>query len=127
MNNEIAFLTVEEVIEIHDDQIAQHGGTLGLRDKGTLESAVRMPQQGFGGKYLHNDLFDMAAAYAFHIAENQPFLDGNKRTGLVTALTFLAINGIVLKDPKKRLYSALMAVAGHQLDKSGLGDIFRDL
>jgi death-on-curing protein len=76
------FLTVEEVLVIHEDQIAAFGGTLGLRDHGSLESAVAVPQTSFGGEFLHRDVFEMSAAYAFHIAENQPFLDGNKRTAL---------------------------------------------
>lgn len=74
---------------IHDEQIEVYGGIHGIRDKGLLESAVMMPQASFGGEYLHNGLFEMSAAYAFHIAENQPFLDGNKRTALVAALVFL--------------------------------------
>lgn len=83
------FLTVEEVLLIHDEQIEVYGGIYGIRDKSLLESAVMMPQASFGGEYLHSGLFEMSAAYAFHIAENQPFLDGNKRTALVSALVFL--------------------------------------
>lgn len=87
------FLTVEEVLIIHDEQIEEYGGIHGIRDKGLLESAVMMAQASFGGEYLHQNLFEMAAAYAFHIAENQSFFDGNKRTALVSALVFLDING----------------------------------
>jgi len=82
------FLTLEEVIAIHDEEVEAFGGTLGIRDLNGLESAVAMPQASFGDQFLHRDIFEMAAAYAFHIAENQPFLDGNKRTGLAAALTF---------------------------------------
>ena len=77
------FLTLEDVLQIHKDQIEAYGGIRGIRDQGLLESAVMMPQATFGGEYLHQNLFEMASAYAFHIAENQPFLDGNKRTALV--------------------------------------------
>ena len=73
------FLTVKEVSVLHQDQIEVFGGIHGIRDEGLLESAVMTPQASFGGEYLHSDIFEMAAAYAFHIAENQPFLDGNKR------------------------------------------------
>ena len=89
MNPEPEFLTVEDVLQIHDEQLSAYGGATGIRDQGLLESAVAMPQASFGGAYLHEDLPHMAAAYAFHIAQNQPFLDGNKRTGLVAALVFL--------------------------------------
>ncbi len=88
------FLTVEEVIKFHADQLRLYGGTDGIRDLGVLESAVATPKASFGGGFLHKDLFSMAAAYAFHIAENQPFLDGNKRTGLNAALSFLGLNGL---------------------------------
>jgi death on curing protein len=82
------FLTVDDVLLIHDEQLEAYGGIQGIRDNGLLESAAMMPQASFGGEYLHQNLFEMAAAYAFHIAENQPFLDGNKRTALVSALVF---------------------------------------
>jgi death-on-curing protein len=82
------FLTVAEVLALHEIQLHDYGGLDGLRDKGLLESAVAMTQATFGGEFLHPDLFAMAAAYAFHIAENQPFIDGNKRAGLHAALVF---------------------------------------
>jgi death-on-curing protein len=88
---------------------------------------VAVPQAGFGGEYLHPSLFDMAAAYAFHIAESQPFVDGNKRAELGSALVFLSLNGIDLEDPEERLYEAMMAVASHSLDKNGLAALMRDL
>jgi len=72
------FLTLEDVLLIHDEQIEVYGGIQGIRDPGLLESAVMTAQASFGGEYLHQNIFEMAAAYAFHIAENQPFLDGNK-------------------------------------------------
>jgi len=75
------FLDVEDVLLIHEEQLALYGGAAGIRDAGLLESAVAMPRATAGGEYAHEGLFAMAAAYAFHIAQNQPFLDGNKRTG----------------------------------------------
>ena len=80
------FLTLEEVLEIHDDQINRYGGASGIRDFGLLESALAQPQTIFGGSLLHTDLFEMAAAYFFHIIQNHPFMDGNKRVGAVTGL-----------------------------------------
>ena len=70
------FLELEEVLELHERQIEAFGGTLGIRDQGLLESALAMPGATFGGQFVHESLFAMAAAYAFHIAQNQPFLDG---------------------------------------------------
>lgn len=69
----------------------------------------------------------MAAAYAFHIAENQPFLDGNKRTGLGAALVFLRINGFRVVDPEERLYEAMVAIAEHRMDNAGLAEVLRKL
>jgi death-on-curing protein len=74
------FLTVSEVLGLHSDQIREFGGAAGIRDQGLLESAVAQASTTYDGEYLHNGLFEMAAAYAFHIAASQPFLDGNKRT-----------------------------------------------
>jgi death-on-curing protein len=91
-----AFLEIEELLEIHPDQIARYGGASGLRDMGLLQSALAMPQAGSGGQYFHADVFEMAAAYLYHIAGNHPFVDGNKRVALAAALTFLALNGVAL-------------------------------
>lgn len=74
---EPTFLALDEVLRIHEEQLGAFGGIHGIRDRSLLESPVMTPQASFGGEYLHTDLFEMAAAYAFHIAENQPFLDGN--------------------------------------------------
>jgi death-on-curing protein len=125
--SEIDFLSVQDVIELHADQIAAYGGSEGLRDVGLLESAVAQPQASFDGKYVHPNLFLMAAAYAFHIAQNQPFLDGNKRTGLHAALVFLHLNGYSIQPAPERLYKAMMDIADHKLDKSGLAELFREL
>lgn len=121
------FLSVVEVLEIHSQQLEAYGGIHGIRDEGLLESAVMTPQSSFGGEYLHQSIFEMAGAYAFHIAENQPFLDGNKRTALVSALAFLDINGIVILDPDRRLYSALIDIANRKADKYDLADLLRSL
>ena len=77
------FLSLAEVLEIHRDQIERYGGDPGIRDLDLLQSALAIPAAGFGGQYLHNDLYEMAAAYLFHITQNHPFVDGNKRTGAV--------------------------------------------
>ncbi len=127
MNPEPEFLTVEDVLQIHDEQLAAYGGIAGIRDQGLLESAVAMPRAAFGEAYLHEDLSHMAAAYAFHIAQNQPFLDGNKRTGLVAALVFLDLNGVTILDPQEKLYDAMIAIAERRMDKDGLAELLREL
>jgi death-on-curing family protein len=83
------FLTREDALEIHSAQLDQFGGGAGLRDEGLLISALAQPEATAFGNYLHHDMFEMAAAYLFHVVSNHPFLDGNKRTGLVCALVFL--------------------------------------
>lgn len=121
------FLSVEEVILLHEEQLARYGGAGGIRDLGLLESAVATPAATFGGKFMHKNLFEMAAAYAFHLAQNQPFVDGNKRTGLAAALVFLDLNGIRVRDPEGELYDAMIKMAERRLDKKGLAWILRNL
>jgi len=121
------FLSVDEVLDLHADQLRLFGGSDGVRDKGALDSAVATPASTFDGAFLHEDLFHMAAAYAFHIAENQPFIDGNKRTALNAALVFLDINGWIVIDPDERLYDAMLSIATRRLDKRGLALLLQDL
>jgi death-on-curing protein len=121
------FLTLDEVIEIHRVQLDRWGGAHGIRDMGALTSAVAQPQATFGGEYLHEDVFAMSAAYAFHIAEAQAFLDGNKRTGLDAALTFLALNGCQINDPGESLYLAMLEIAERKMTKAQLASLLRQL
>ena len=76
---------------------------------------------------MHETLFDMASAYAFHIAQNQAFIDGNKRTGLISALVFLDINGISLNKPNDKLYLALIEIAEKKMDKEGFSKLLQSL
>lgn len=117
---EPAFLTVDDVLALHAQQLARYGGAAGLRDRALLESAVAQPQAGFGGVWLHPDLWTMAAASLFHLVQNHPFVDGNKRTGLLSALVFLALNGVVLDQATPALYDLTMAVAESRLDKAAI-------
>ena len=126
MIEEPEFLTLDEVLELHQDQITHYGGDPGIRDPGLIDAAVAMPQQSFGGQFLHADLFEMAAAYAFHLAESQAFVDGNKRTGLAAAYAFLALNGYRLIETNDRIYQAMLAISRRDLDKAGLAAVFRD-
>ena len=119
------FLIVEDVLAIHAAQIDLYGGPHGVRDLGLLESAVAQPQATSGGEYCHGAPFEMAAAYMFHIVQNHPFLDGNKRTGLVAALAFLDMNGIEIDAPGGSLYELTIAVAAAQAGKAEIAEFFR--
>ena len=120
------FLTLEEVLEIHDDQINRYGGASGIRDFGLLESALAQPQTIFGGSFLHTDLFEMAAAYFFHISQNHPFMDGNKRVGAVAALVFLEINNKAVIMTSDELESQVLSVAQGLTDKTASAKFFRE-
>lgn len=112
------FLSEEAVLFIHRAQIAEWGGAQGVRDPGLLASALAQPQATFGGEYLHKNLHEMAAAYLFHISQNQPFNDGNKRTGLATALVFLDLNGVSVEHEAEELYPLTIAMAQGKADKA---------
>jgi death-on-curing protein len=120
---EPVFLSLDEVLSLHDDQVRLFGGAGGVRDMGLLASALAVPESSFDGHFLHEDIFHMAAAYAFHITENHPFVDGNKRTALV----FLDLNGWLVLDPAGRLYEAMVALSSHGLDKGGFARLLRTL
>ena len=119
------FLGLEEALEIHRDQITRYGGAEGIRDLGLLKSALATPQAGAGDQYLHADLFEMAAAYLFHIVRNHPFVDANKRTGAVAALVFLEMNGVEIRPSTKALVDTVLAVAEGKLQKGALAEFFR--
>ncbi len=122
---EIEFLTLDEVFAIHADQIKRYGGSAGIRDRGLLESALAMPQAQFGGVYLHTDIFLMAAAYLFHLAQNHAFIDGNKRVAAVTALLFLSLNGIELTATEEEFEELVWRVARGEIGKTGIAEFFR--
>jgi death-on-curing protein len=121
------FLSLADVVRIHVDQVERYGGKAGIRDAGLLQSALAMPRASFGGEWLHREPHEMAAAYAFHLCQNHPFVDGNKRTALACGLVFLEINGISIEDPVGRLYEAMMKIASGSLDKMGLAGVLRAL
>jgi death-on-curing protein len=121
------FLTLAEVIELHNRQILHFGGEIGIRDIHLLESALAQPEASFGGEWLHMDLFEMASAYAFHICQNHPFIDGNKRTALDAALTFLEANGKSISDPHQKLLTAMLKIASGCLKKKDFAETLRRL
>lgn len=110
----IQFLSVDDVLAIHENTITREGGMMGIRDPGLLESAVLMPQQRFDGEYLHCGLAEMSSAYLFHVAQNHAFLDGNKRTAVLSALVFLSANGVRSLPEPRALEKATLAVAASE-------------
>jgi death on curing protein len=119
------FLSLPEVLEIHEDQVARYGGASGIRDIELLKSAVGLPSATYGGHFLHTDIYEMAAAYLFHLVQNHPFVDGNKRTGAVSALVFLALNGSDFDAPEDDLAEMVLSVARGELDKAGVAVFIR--
>ena len=122
---EPSFLTRDEVLAQHADQLRRYGGSPGLRDEGLLRSALAQPEAQFGGQWLHADLPAMAAAYAFHLAQNHPFVDGNKRVAAACMLVFLAVNGLRLVAPAGSLANQILALASGELSKEQLADWLR--
>ena len=115
-----AFLTLDEVLALHADQIGRYGGALGVRDLALLQSALAVPSTTFAGDFLHSTIHEMAAAYLFHIVKNHPFVDGNKRTGLITAIAFLGLNGKTVDADPDELVATVLGVADGSIDKLDL-------
>ena len=117
------FLTLDEVFRIHARSLEENGGSEGVRDRGLIESALASAKNTF--YYANGDLFEVAASYAFHLAESQAFLDGNKRTAVVAAMVFLARNGVYVQPPRWELHMAMIDVAEKKKTKADLAEIFR--
>jgi death-on-curing protein len=124
---DIRFLSLSEIILIHENQIDLYGGSHGTRDINLLNSAIAMPEAQFSGQYLHKDIYEMAAAYIYHITQNHPFIDGNKRTALATGLIFMDINNLEIDDPKEVLYAMMIDIASGKIKKDGISNILRKL
>lgn len=119
------FLTVDHVLAIHLRMIAAFGGADTVRDHGLLDSAVMMPAARFGGRFLHQDVPAMAAAYLFHICKAHPFLDGNKRTALASAEVFVLLNDRRLTATDEQLEELTRAVVAERVSKKELIAFFR--
>ena len=122
--NEPFWLTRQIIIAIHDEQLAIHGGAGGLRDEGMLESALDRAKNKWG--YENAGLPELAAAYAFAVARNHPFVDGNKRTSLLALYTFLGINGIEFDVPEAEAAAMILSLAAGEVDELGLTRWIRD-
>lgn len=108
------------VLALHDEQLAEHGGSLGVRDADLLSSALARPQNQVA--YGNPSVFDLAAAYAFGIIRNHPFVDGNKRTGFLAAYVFLDLNGIEFTAPEDEAVVAVMALAAGEMQEAGFSE-----
>jgi len=122
---EPVFLGLDEVIQIHHDQIKRYGGHAGIGDVGILKSTVAMPSTTFDGNYLHKDIYEMAAAYLFHIVRNHPFVDGNKRTGAVASVVFLMLNGIDFHAEENDFEGIALSAAEGKIEKATIARFFK--
>ncbi len=125
MSVDFEFLTLDELVAIHRDQIERYGGSLGVRDWGLLKSAIAMPAATFGGQFLHTDIYEMAAAYLFHVVQNHPFIDGSKRVGAVAADVFLTLNDVRLDATEDQYADLVLNTARGDLSKSTIAEFFR--
>lgn len=123
----LVFLNEDDVVELHSLQHDQFGGATGLRDVGLLQSACAQPIASFGGHYLHESLASMAAAYLYHLVSNHPFLDGNKRIGLLTSLVFLELNAAPISSSSDDLYNLTIGVANGQITKEKVIEMFSQM
>ena len=123
--DEPVWLSMELIERLHDRQLAEHGGPAGARDRGMLESALGRPLQKFAYGGLAIDLPVLAAAYAFGLARNHPFVDGNKRTAAVACELFFELNGYLLVAADEDLYPVFAALAAGDLPEDQLAEWLR--
>lgn len=119
----IHWLSVHLVMAIHQEQINEHGGANGLRDKGLLESALVRPQN----QYHYNQIIDipsLASSYTFAIVKNHPFIDGNKRTGFIAGITFLMLNGYQFSASETEVVNIIQALASGTITEDTLQNWF---
>ena len=114
------FLTFDEVLSLHAEQIRVFGGSSGIRDVGLLESAMGSVEATFDDAFLHETLFSIAAAYLYGICRNHPFVDGNKRTAAAAALTFLEMNGTEVDADEDEFYDLVIGVAEGRVSKAAV-------
>jgi death on curing protein len=123
-SNSPEWLTLQIMLAMHDEQLTIHGGSAGLRDEGLLESALARPENKWN--YEQAKLPELAAAYAYGIARNHPFVDGNERTALLAMFTFLGINGIDFVVPEADAAAMILALAASEVSEESLTRWIRD-
>ncbi len=121
----IKFLSIEQVVYLHEQSIKNFGGKPGIRDFTLLSSAINIPSSTFVGKFLYKNIYEMAAAYLFHITMNHPFFDGNKRVGVLSAIVFLEINGFIVNFKRGELRDLGLAVVCSKISKKEISDILK--
>jgi death-on-curing protein len=114
------FLTLDDVLSLHEEQIRLFGGSAGIRQIDLLNSAMGNVEATFGGVFLHETLFEMAAAYLHGICRNHPFVDGNKRTAVAAALAFLGMNDIKIRASEDKFYDLVIGVAEKRISKAAV-------
>jgi len=119
------FPTVDQILQLHQDQIDKYGGSAGVRDMTLVESAVNAPSASFGGQFLHTDIFEMAAALLFALVQNHAFIDGNKRVGTAAALVFLEANGVEIDNREPEFSDLVLRVASSRARKDEVAKYFR--
>lgn len=120
------FLTLDEILALHDDQIRRYGGSSSVRDLGLLQSAMGGAAATFGGAFLHDTLFEMSAAILYGVCRNHPFVDGNKRTAVAAALTFLEMNGVEIDADEDDFYDLVIGVAEGRVSRSAVAVFLAD-
>jgi death on curing protein len=124
VTHRIEWLSLPVVLAIHDEQLVAHGGSGGLRDAALLESALNRPLN--KRNYENAKLPELAAAYAYGIARNHPFVDGNKRTSLLALYTFLGVNGVDFVVPEADAVAMILALAAGEVSEENLARWIRD-
>lgn len=119
------FLTFDQVLALHKLQIDKFGGSHGVKDESLLRSAIAQPESGFGNDYFHKDLYEMAAAYLFHLVMNHAFVDGNKRIAALVSSVFLEINGLNLTAGEDEFEKIVMDVAQGLISKEQIAEFFK--
>ncbi|MDD4570824.1 MAG: type II toxin-antitoxin system death-on-curing family toxin [Tepidanaerobacteraceae bacterium] len=116
----VTFISKELILYFHDRLVQDYGGAYGIRDEKLLDSAPEQPKTTYEGRYLHDTLMKMAAAYGYHLCNNHPFIDGNKRIALIAMDIFLQINGFEIVAPEKETYKIMIRLSSGELSKIDL-------
>jgi len=118
--NDIKFIPKDIILFFHEQLVKIYGGSFDIRDENLLDSALEQPKATYQGEYLHDSLLKMAAAYGYHLCNNHPFIDGNKRIGLTAMNMFLIRNNLEINVPQKEIYKLMIKVSSGQLSKKEL-------
>lgn len=121
------FLELDQITHMHQSLIETYGGSDGIRDMGLLQSALSTPKAMYAEQFLHESLFEMAAAYLFHIVKNHPFVDGNKRTASASAIVFLALNDITIENDETGLVDIILSTIANESGKPEIAEFFQKL